>query len=121
MYYHDEIRAFDEVSQDGQASAAELKLAAQLIESISNTTFAAQAYQDKYRERVLGLIDEKSKGKAITLHPKAPAPVTEVVDLVQRLKDSLAQAGTKRPQRSRAMPATRAPQPATKKTATGRR
>ncbi|MGZ8393320.1 MAG: non-homologous end joining protein Ku, partial [Nitrospira sp.] len=95
MYYHDEIREFDEVSKDEQASAAELKLAAQLIDSISNTTFAADEYHDKYRERVLGLIEEKAKGKAVKLHPKAPAPVTEVVDLMQRLRDSVAQSVNK--------------------------
>ncbi|MGZ8382401.1 MAG: non-homologous end joining protein Ku [Nitrospira sp.] len=118
MYYHDEIREFDEVSKDEQASAAELKLAAQLIDSISNTTFAADEYHDKYRERVLGLIEEKAKGKAVKLHPKAPAPVTEVVDLMQRLRDSVAQSVNKRPVRSRAMSVTRT---ATKKTNAGRR
>jgi DNA end-binding protein Ku len=121
MYYHDEIREFDEVSKDEQASAAELTLAAQLIDSISNTTFAADEYHDKYRERVLSLIEEKGKGKVVKLHPKAPAPVTDVVDLMQRLKDSVAQSANKRPSRSRAMSATRPPQTATKKTSTGRR
>lgn len=34
--------------------------------------------------------EEKSKGKTVTLRPKAAPPVTEVIDLMQRLKDSIA-------------------------------
>lgn len=121
MYYHDEIREFDAETKEEQASAAELKLAAQLIDSISNPTFAAEEYHDKYRERVLELIEDKAKGKVVKLHPKVPAPVTEVVDLMQRLKDSLAQSANKRPVHSRAMSVTRPTQGATKKTHVGRR
>jgi Uncharacterized conserved protein len=44
MYYHDEIREFEVTSKDKQASAAELKLAVQLIDSISSATFAADEY-----------------------------------------------------------------------------
>lgn len=73
-----------------------------------------------YRERVLGLIEEKANGKAVKLHPKAPAPVTEVVDLMQRLKDSLAQTADKRPDPSRAMSVPRTTQTATKGTQAGR-
>ena len=121
MYYHDEIREFDVVSKDKQASAAELKLATQLIDSISSDTFAAAEYHDKYRERVLELIEEKSKGKTIKLHAKAASPVTEVVDLMQRLKDSLAHTSQKRPLRSRALPAGRSVPLVSKKTRTGSR
>ena len=121
MYYHDEIREFDVASKDKQASAAELKLAAQLIESISSATFAAEGYHDEYRERVLELIEEKAKGKTVKLHPKAASPVTEVVDLMQRLKDSIAHTSQKRPGRSRALPAARSSQPAAKKVHAGRR
>ena len=121
MYYHDEIREFEEVSQDKQTSAAELKLAAQLIESISSDTFAADQYQDKYRERVMELIEQKAQGKTIKLHAQAKPPVTEVVDLMQRLKESLAQTSQKRAGRSRALSAAGATQPTAKKASTGRR
>jgi non-homologous end joining protein Ku len=85
-------------------------------------TFAADEYHDEYRQRVLDLIEDKAKGHTITLHPKGPPPVTEVVDLMQRLKDSLAHTAQKRPVRSKALPAARAaPSAATKKAHAGRR
>ena len=121
MFYHDEIREFPMPSKGEQTSAAELKLAAQLIESISSATFAAEDYHDEYRQRVLELIEEKAKGKTVILQPKAPQPVTEVVDLMQRLKDSLARTSEKRPMRSRALAAPRSPQAAGKKAQAGRR
>ena len=98
MYYHDEIRPFIEVPKSDQKPAsAELKLATQLIDSISTDRFDAGAYQDEYRQRVIELIEQKSKGKTVTLAPKAAAPATDVVDLMQRLKESLAQSAQKKP------------------------
>jgi DNA end-binding protein Ku len=121
MYYQDEIRPFEEMPKNGQKAApAELKLATQLIESISSDTFDAGAYRDEYRERVLELIQEKSKGKTISLAPKTAVHATEVVDLMQRLKEGLAQNAQKKSARSRAMPAQTARESA-KKASSGRR
>jgi DNA end-binding protein Ku len=121
MYYHDEIRPFLEAPKSDQKPAsAELKLATQLIESISTDTFEPGAYQDEYRQRVIELIEQKSKGKTVTLAPKVAAPATDVVDLMQRLKDSLAQTAQKKSARSRALPAATAREPA-KKASSGRR
>lgn len=121
MYYHDEIREFAVVAKDKHATAAELKLATQLIESISSDTFAAAEYHDEYRGRVLELIEEKSKGKTLTLQPRAAPPETGVIDLMQRLKDSIATTQKKRPLRSRALPASQSVQPANKRAQTGKR
>src|ERR1043165_9597533 len=113
MYYQDEIRPFEEtLKQDQNPAPAELKLASQLIESISSETFEAGAYRDEYRQRVLELIDEKSKGKTITLAPKTAVHATDVVDLMQRLKESVAQNAQKKSARSRALPAQTAREPA---------
>jgi DNA end-binding protein Ku len=121
MYYQDEIRPFEELPKNGQKpAAAELKLATQLIESISSDTFDAAAYRDEYRERVLELIQEKSKGKTISLAPKTAVRPTEVVDLMQRLKESVAQNAQKKSARSRALPAQTARDSA-KKASSGRR
>jgi DNA end-binding protein Ku len=121
MYYHDEIRPFIEVPKSDQKPAsAELKLATQLIDSISTDRFDAGAYQDEYRQRVIELIEQKSKGKTVTLAAKAAAPATDVVDLMQRLKESLAQSAQKKTARSRALPAQTAREPA-KKASSGRR
>jgi DNA end-binding protein Ku len=105
---------------DQKPAVAELKLATQLIESISSDTFDAGAYRDDYRHRVLELIEEKSKGNTLSLAPKAAVHPTGVVDLMQRLKDSLAQNAQKKSARSRALPAQTAREPA-KKASSGRR
>ena len=121
MYYHDEIRAFEELPKSEQKPAAgELKLATQLIESISSKNFDAEAYHDEYRQRVLELIEEKSKGKTIMLPSKTAVHATNVVDLMQVLKDSLAQNEQKKSARSRALPAQTARESA-KKASSGRR
>jgi DNA end-binding protein Ku len=121
MYYHDEIRPLAELPKgDQKPASAELKLATQLIESISTDRFDPEVYRDEYRQRVMELIEEKSKGKTVTLAPKTALPATEVVDLMQRLKDSLAQHAQKKSARSRALPAQTAREPA-KKASSGRR
>ena len=120
MHYHDEIREMDATPKTEKPGSAELKLATQLIESISSDTFDAKAYHDEYRERVMELIEEKSKGKSLKLSPKAPKPATEVVDLMQRLKESVAHTAQKKQARSRAMPA-QAPREVEKKAHAGRR
>jgi DNA end-binding protein Ku len=121
MHYQDEIREFEAKPRtDQKPGATELKLAAQLIESISSPAFDAKAYRDDYRERVMELIKEKSKGKTLKLQPKAARNVTNVVDLMQRLKESVAQTTQKRGARSRALPAQTPREPA-KKAVAGRR
>ena len=121
MYYQDEIRPFEELPKnDQQPASAELKLATQLIESISSDTFDAGAYRDEYRQRVLELIEEKSKGKTISLTPKAAVRPTDVVDLMQRLKESVAQNAQRKSARSRALPAQPARDSA-KRASSGRR
>jgi DNA end-binding protein Ku len=121
MYYHDEIRPLVELPKSDQKPASvELKLATQLIESISAETFDPAAYRDEYRQRVMDLIEEKSKGKTVTLAPKAAVRSTDVVDLMQRLKDSLAQHAQKKSARSRALPAQTARESA-KRASSGRR
>jgi len=106
MYYHNDIREFEGTStKDHKPESAELKLATQLIESISSEIFDAQAYRDEYQQRLVEFIEEKSKGQRITLHPKEAPRATEVVDLMQRLKESVAQTAEKKRTRSRALPA----------------
>jgi DNA end-binding protein Ku len=118
MHYQDEIREFEaKPTTDQKLGAAERKLAAQLIDSISSPAFDAKAYHDEYRERVMELIEDKSKGKTLKLQPKAARQATDVVDLMQRLKDSVAQTAQRKGVRARALPA----QPPAKKTVTGRR
>ena len=121
MHYQDEIRELEVRPQhDHKPGTAELKLATQLIESISSESFDAKAYHDEYRERVMELIEQKSKGKTIKLSPKAAKPATAVVDLMQRLKESVAQTAQKKGARSRAILA-QVPRGGAKKANAGRR
>jgi DNA end-binding protein Ku len=115
MYYADEVRDFTEISKgQGTVTEQEMKLATQLIETISQPEFKPNTFHDEYRQRVLDMIEQKAEGKEVTIQPKAkPAPV---LDLMQKLRESLQQAGTK-PQK----PAAPAERPSRKRANAGRK
>src|SRR5579872_906833 len=73
-----------------QPSERELKMAEQLVESLS-ASFDPTKYHDDYREKVLALIDAKAEGEEIVA-PEAPAVPAPVVDLMAALEESLARA-----------------------------
>jgi len=78
---------------DVEVSERELKMARQLIESLS-TNFVPWKYRDEYREQVLALIERKAEGQEIVARPAAEEP-TEMVDLMAALEASLAAATTR--------------------------
>jgi DNA end-binding protein Ku len=71
-----------------KASDRELKMAQQLIDSLSSE-FEPQRYRDEYRDKVLGLIERKAQGEEIAVQPEAPQPA-KVPDLMAALEASLA-------------------------------
>jgi DNA end-binding protein Ku len=71
-----------------KASDRELKMAQQLIDSLSSD-FEPEKYRDEYREKVLELIERKAAGEEIAVQPEAPKP-KEVPDLMAALEASLA-------------------------------
>jgi DNA end-binding protein Ku len=71
-----------------KVSERELKMAQQLIESLSSD-FAPDKYRDEYREKVLQLIERKAAGEEIAVAPEAPQPA-KVPDLMAALEASLA-------------------------------
>jgi DNA end-binding protein Ku len=75
-------------SKDLKVSERELKMARQLIESLTDT-FDPSKYKDSYREKVLELIEAKADGQEITVAPEAPEPA-KVPDLMAALEASLA-------------------------------
>ena len=89
MYFHDEVRDFGEVDEDGSKTVkdSELNLALRLIEELGHQTFDPKKYGDEYRERMLRLINEKAEGREISAAPAAPRG--KVVDLMDALKKSL--------------------------------
>ena len=96
MVYADELAAPDEIKelQDVAAidvSDRELKMASQLIDSLS-VDFDPTRFRDEYRDRVLGLIEQKAAGEEIRIEAPAPADSGKVVDLMAALEASVAEA-----------------------------
>jgi DNA end-binding protein Ku len=92
MYFADEVRDFGEIDKGETAKIreGELDLAVRLIDELSHEEFTPDQYQDDYRLRVLDLVTLKVEGKEVT----AAGPEVQrihVVDLMDALKQSLAQ------------------------------
>jgi DNA end-binding protein Ku len=76
--------------EDVEAGEKEVKMARQLIESLS-AVFEPEKFTDTYREAVLAMIEQKAAGQEIVVEPDAPA-TTKTVDLMAALEASLAAA-----------------------------
>jgi DNA end-binding protein Ku len=93
MIFHDEVVPHDELddlpdSKDLNVSDREVKMAQQLIDSLSSE-FDPSQYRDEYREKVLELIERKASGEEIAVQPEPAAPA-KVPDLMAALEASLA-------------------------------
>ena len=93
MIFHDEVVPHDELddlpdSKDLKVSDREVKMAQQLIDSLSSE-FDPSQYRDEYREKVLELIERKASGEEIAVQPEPAAPA-KVPDLMAALEASLA-------------------------------
>ena len=93
LNYADEVRSFAEVGVPEVAvKDAELKLAIMLTDQIATDEFHPENYKDEVKERVEGLIRRKIDGQEIS--ESAPeAPKSQVIDLMEALKASLAARG----------------------------
>ncbi len=92
MVYPDEVvdpSSIDEFSglDDVDVSARELKMAEQLVESLS-AAFEPEKYHDEYREQVLDLIGKKAAGEELVA-PEPAATAPKVVDLLAALEASV--------------------------------
>ena len=93
MIFHDEVVPADDLEEvpdakDLKTSDRELKMAQQLIESLSGE-FEPSKYHDEYREKVLELVEAKAEGQEIAIQPVDEEP-QEVPDLMAALEASLA-------------------------------
>jgi DNA end-binding protein Ku len=93
MLFGDEVLSPDRIDEldalgDAEASERELKMAQQLIASLS-ADFEPTKYRDEYRERVLELIERKAAGEEIAVQPQAEEPAA-APDLMAALEASLA-------------------------------
>jgi len=113
LHFQAEVRDIKSVLEGpAQVSAAELKLARQLIDQQATAGFDPKAYVDEFKGRVEAAIQEKVNGKEISLvaAPTAPVGSGNLIDLTQILKaslearsiDSKARKGPKRVEKSRA-------------------
>jgi DNA end-binding protein Ku len=90
MYFADEIRDFGEIDkgQDATVKPGELQLAERLIDELSSKEFKPDQYHDEYRTRLLEIVESKVEGKEITsIAPQEQR--TQVIDLMEALKQSL--------------------------------
>jgi DNA end-binding protein Ku len=93
MIFHDEVVPADDLDEvpeakDLKTSDRELKMAQQLIDSLSSD-FEPSKYHDEYREKVLELIERKADGEEIAIQPQEEEP-QKVPDLMAALEASLA-------------------------------
>jgi DNA end-binding protein Ku len=90
MLFADEVVSKSEIKglpQKRSASDKEVKLAAQIIDSLT-TDWKPERYKDTYREQVLELIQQKAKGQEIVVQEEE-AETAGVVDLMAALEASL--------------------------------
>jgi DNA end-binding protein Ku len=95
LRYADEVRPIAEVPvPEVDVKKAELDLAVQLIDQAASETFRPEAYEDNVRKRILEQIQRKVEGQEITEEPQE-APKTQIIDLMEALKASLAKGAAK--------------------------
>jgi DNA end-binding protein Ku len=96
MHWPDEIRpaAFEELDKNVEVRDAELKMARQLIQQLSGE-FDPEQFADEYRARLEELVEQKVEGQEITVAAEPEEEPTKVVDLMEALKASVAEAKKK--------------------------
>ena len=83
---------------------AELNMAEQLVATLADE-FQPEKFSDTYRENLMRIIEAKKKGQKIEVHePEEPEP-TNVIDLMTRLQESLAQGKKKKDKKEKKAPA----------------
>jgi DNA end-binding protein Ku len=100
MLWGDEVLRPDRLDEldsvaESEPSERELKMAEQLIESLSGP-FEPERFKDEYRERVLDLIERKAAGEQIAVQPQAEEPEA-APDLMAALEASLAAVKDEKP------------------------
>jgi DNA end-binding protein Ku len=101
LHYESQVRPeslFDEQFPAAAATKEEVRLAAKLIEASTRPKFDLGHYHDEYANKVRALIDAKVAGQEIVAPPaEEEAPV---INLMDALRKSVAQAGGEAKQRT---------------------
>jgi DNA end-binding protein Ku len=96
LFFAEDVRSKAEIEEAVEATDvrdAELKLAEQVIESLVGE-WSAEEFENEYRRDLRAMLEAKLAGEAIT-RPE-PVPETPVVDLMEALRRSVAEAQDKR-------------------------
>jgi len=93
LLYKDEVRPIEDVElpEGGEVKPSELALAEQIIQQISTDEFKPEKYEDDVRKRIEAQIQRKVEGQEIQVEPEKPQ--TQIIDLMEALKASLAAKG----------------------------
>jgi DNA end-binding protein Ku len=97
LFFAEDIRPrkeIDDAVEETDVKAPELAMATQLVESLVGD-FDPKDYENEYRNELRAMLEAKLEGKEITA--PEPAPEAPVVDLMEALKQSVAQAQKEKP------------------------
>jgi len=97
MRYADELvdtSSFEFPTADN-VRPAELTMAEQLVNTLAGD-FKPENYSDEYKNNLMRIIDAKMKGQKIEVEEPEEPEATNVIDLMARLQESLAQGKKKR-------------------------
>jgi len=89
MHWADEVVAPTDLEFPDEAAklpATELKMATMLVETMT-ARFEPGEFKDRYREKLLELIEAKAQGRAAPRakgKPRAPTPVVDLMDVLRR-------------------------------------
>jgi DNA end-binding protein Ku len=110
MRFQDELVDVSEFSFPSEEGVRpqELQMAEQLVGNLSQS-FDPSKYTDDYRDNLMKIIRAKMKGKKLDVPEPEERESTQVVDLMQRLKESLemAKGASEREPRARGKRASR--------------
>jgi len=93
MHWPDEIREaeFDELDKKIDVRDAEVKMARQLVQQLSGE-FDPSEFKDEYRAALEKLVEQKVAGEEVTVAAAPEEEPTKVVDLMEALRASVAEA-----------------------------
>ncbi len=105
LRFADELVSTDQFSlpSNGGVKKAELDMAKALVENLA-AKWQPEKYADEYKDNLMRIIQAKSKGKKVRLESAEVPRQAEVVDLMERLRRSLAQKGSGRVKSGSAAP-----------------
>jgi DNA end-binding protein Ku len=102
LLYANEVRSINDIDiPTMEVKDAELKLAQQLIDQQSSSTFDASAYKDEVTERIEAAIQKKVEGEQITM-AEEPRAGAQIIDLMEALRASLEKKGGAAPRKEAA-------------------